>query len=97
IFAGTTTLAGTTTMQGNQAGSYGGGIFVNPGATLIIAETCRITRNTASPGRGGGIFNNGGTGTPARAHPSPLVGNNRHENCAGTVAKCAATPVSCPP
>ena len=47
-------------MQGNHATgpasiSFGGGIYIIF-ATLEIAATCRVTRNTAPFQRGGGIF-----------------------------------------
>jgi hypothetical protein len=49
----------------------------------------------AGEGSGGGIRRSGGTVTLRGANPSPIVVNNCHENCAGNVPRCAATPVSC--
>jgi hypothetical protein len=96
LSGGTTTLAGSTEVRGNQA-DEGGGIFV-AGGVLVIAETGRVTDNTAAAvGDGGGIDNVGGTVTLQGAAPSPIVVNNCHDNCVGTVPKCAAEPVSCPP
>ena len=55
IASGLTILAGTTEVRGNTA-NRGGGIL-NIGA-LQIADTCRVTHNTAAAfGDGGGIFN----------------------------------------
>lgn len=100
LFNGTMTLAGSTEVRGNAA-NLGGGISINNG-TLEIAETCRVTGNTATAmGNGGGISNSSGFDviTLQGADPSPIVVNNCHENCAGSVGvpKCAETPVSCPP
>src|SRR5215213_7679309 len=96
--SGTTTLAGNTQVRGNHLESSftaaGGGINVG-GGTLIVAETCRVTQNTATEGQGGGIFRSGGTVTLQGPTPSPIVVDNCHENCVGTVTKCALTPVSC--
>ena len=51
--------------------NHGGGIFATPG-TLVIAESCRVTENTAiDTGAGGGIFYGGGTVTLQGADPSP--------------------------
>jgi hypothetical protein len=98
VIGGTTTLLGTTQVRQNNAG-LGGGIAVatgtNVSGVLIVAETCRVTENMAGEGFGGGIRRSGGTVTLRGANPSPIVVNNCHENCAGTVSKCAATPVSC--
>ena len=94
IEGGSTTLDGSTLVSVNQA-RVGGGIYVQAGR-LDIAATCRVTDNTATPGFGGGIFNQG-TAVLAGPDPSPIVVNNCHENCVGTVAKCAVTPISCPP
>ena len=100
INGGTTTLTGSTRVRGNHAdtnvSSAGGGIFIN-GGTLVIAETYLVTENTAASGNGGGIRNSGGTVTLQGANPSPIVVNNCHENCVGSVPQCAATPISCPP
>jgi hypothetical protein len=96
IYPGAVTLAGSTQVHDNAA-NFGGGIHIESG-TLTIAETCRVTENTASAaGNGGGIYNSGGMVTLQGADPSPIVVNNCHENCAplDSVAKCAATPVSC--
>jgi predicted outer membrane repeat protein len=87
-------LAGSTQVRGNTAGDRGGGIFVN--GLLIISETCRVAENTANgPGGGGGIYNDSAAVTLQGPDPSPIVVNNCHENCVGTVSKCATTPVSC--
>lgn len=93
---GTTILAGSTEVRENTA-TRGGGIL-NIG-TLQIAESCRVRHNTAAAiGDGGGIFNDAtGAVTLDGASPSPIVVDNCRDNCVGTVAKCAATPVSCPP
>jgi hypothetical protein len=77
-----------------------GGIFVSRGP-LTIAETRRVTRNTAVPGSadGGGNFcNASGDVTLLGANPFPIVVDNCRENCrpAVFVAKCAATPIFCP-
>jgi hypothetical protein len=94
LSGGVTTLAGATQVRGNQA-FRGGGIFVSSG-TLAIADTCRVTQNTAPLGKGGGIENVGGTVTlQSVANPSPIVVDNCHENCVGTVPRCAPPPVSC--
>jgi Right handed beta helix region len=95
---GTTRLNGTTTVQGNHADadlfSTGGGIDVS--GTLTVEETCRITRNTARLGSGGGIFNFG-TVTLQGADPSPIVVDNCRENCAGhPVSKCSTAPPAAP-
>lgn len=94
VTVGRTTLLGTTQVRGNAAG-LGGGISVDSG-TLVIAETCRVTENTAPSGLGGGILSYAGAVSLQGANPSPIVVDNCHENCAGLVPKCAATPVSCP-
>jgi hypothetical protein len=98
VVGGTTTLRGTTQVRENNAG-LGGGIAVTAGTNvsgvLVIAGTCRVTENTAAAGQGGGIHRSGGTATLQGANPSPIVVNNCHENCAGVVPRCAATPVSC--
>jgi predicted outer membrane repeat protein len=93
--AGTLTLNGTTEVKDNTA-TQGGGIFAEAG-TLTIAESCRVTNNTAAAANdGGGINNAGATVTLEGAGAtSPIVVNNCHENCVGTVPKCAATPKSC--
>jgi hypothetical protein len=94
---GLTTLAGSTEVRGNTA-DIGGGIYVL-GGTLVIAATCRVTANTAPAGNGGGIFNQdgvNGTVTLQGADPSPIVVDNCHENCVGTVPKCAPGG-TCPP
>jgi hypothetical protein len=102
LFKGTATLAGNTQVRGNTA-KRGGGIAVNFTSTLEIAETCRVTGNTAAAaGDGGGIFNDQGIVTLAGADPSPIVVNNCEENCAAagvsSVPKCSAVPpISCPP
>jgi hypothetical protein len=94
VTGGPTALAGSTQVRGNAA-EFGGGILVVV-SSLIIAETCRVTENTADAGQGGGIAKFGfGLVTLQGADPSPIVVNNCHENCGGLVAKCAATPVSC--
>ena len=101
VNVGATTLSGTTQVQGNRADTFpfsgGGGIAVNSAGTLIVSDTCRVTQNTAATGGGGGILNRDGTATITLQgqDPSPIVVNNCHENCAGGVPKCAATPVSC--
>jgi hypothetical protein len=102
VDGGTTSLLGALTVQGNHADanvvSRGGGIDVDTG-TLIIAETCRVTRNTAAAGFGGGIFNNGGTVTlQGGANPSPIVVDNCQENCAGPggVPTCSPAPPTGP-
>lgn len=94
---GTTTLLGSTEVRGNQA-DEGGGIFVGSGS-LVIAETCHVSENMATAGKGGGILNREEAGpvTLEGTDPSSIVVNNCHENCVGTVPKCAAEPVSCPP
>jgi Right handed beta helix region len=96
ISSGLTILDGSTQVRGNEAVA-GGGIGSGP-STLVIAETCRVTENMASPGKGGGIFNNGGTVRLLGADPSPIVVNNCHENCGGTVPKCSTAPpvMPCP-
>jgi hypothetical protein len=96
--SGPLTLAGSTVVRGNRAEEFpdsaGGGIFI--AGTLIIAETCRVTDNRAPAGRGGGIWENGGSAvTLEGADPSPIVVDNCVENCVGDVPKCATTPVSC--
>ena len=96
---GVITLFGSTQVRGNTA-IDGGGIFVTSDGTLIAAETCRVTQNTAgAPGTGGGIFNFGGAVALQGADPSPIVVNNCFENCAppDSVGKCADAPVSCSP
>jgi hypothetical protein len=95
VDGGTTSLAGTTQVQNNEA-STGGGIMVT-GGSLTIAETCRVTLNTAtaSATAGGGIANNvdPSTVTLEGADPSPIVVNNCQDNCGGlAVDKCALTP-----
>ena len=81
-------------MRGNEAG-HGGGIFIDD-AMLVIAESCRVTENEAAAvGNGGGILTTMGTVTLQGVHPSPIVVNNCHENCEGTVTGCASMPVSC--
>ena len=98
VIGGTTTLRGSTQVRENYAG-LGGGIAVaagtNAAGTLVIAETCRVTENIAGKGFGGGIRRFAGTVTLQGATPSPIVVNNCHENCVGTVPKCATEPVSC--
>jgi hypothetical protein len=98
VIGGTTTLRGSTQVRENYAG-LGGGIAVaagtNAAGTLVIAETCRVTENIAGKGFGGGIRRFAGTVTLQGATPSSIVVNNCHENCVGTVPKCAAAPVSC--
>jgi hypothetical protein len=68
-----------------------GGIYVQFDGTLIIAETCRVTRNTAPSGNGGGILNGSGTVILQGADPSPIVVNNCQENCAGTLVPNCST------
>jgi hypothetical protein len=95
-FGGLTTLAGSTEVRGNASTQRGAGIYVQSG-TLEIGAACRVTDNTAPfPGDGGGIANISGTVTLDGADPSPIVVDNCHENCAGTVPKCASGG-SCPP
>ncbi len=96
LWGGLTTLAGSTEVRGNTASNLAGGIYVRFLGTLVIAETCRVTNNTAPAGKGGGIFNDGGTVTLQGADPSPIVVANCVENCAGNVPKCAAGG-TCPP
>ena len=100
LIFGTATLSGSTQVRGNAA-QTGGGIYYagTPTTTLVIAETCRVTENTADAGQGGGIYNSLGSVILQGADPSPIVVNNCEENCAGdAVAKCStAPPVSCPP
>jgi hypothetical protein len=88
VEGGMTTLAGSTEVRGNAA-HYGGGIHVAASGTLVIEETCRVTRNGAVAGQGGGVFNAGGTVTLQGAAPSPIVVDNCQENCVGDVPKCA--------
>ena len=100
VSSGTTTLVGSTTVQGNHADALGRwrGHLRQPG-TLIIAPTCRVTRNTAPAGRGGGIFNAGGTVTlQGAAMPSPIVVDNCQENCApmAAVPNCSTAPPAGP-
>jgi len=98
VNAGTATLNGTTQVKDNTA-TLGGGIFAQAEGTLTIAESCRVTNNTATAaGDGGGINNAGATVTLQGANPSPIVVNNCHDNCGGgegPVPKCGANPVSC--
>jgi hypothetical protein len=97
LAGGTTTLAGNTQVRGNHVetnGFIGGGIGV-VSAVLVIAESCRVTGNTAPAGGGGGIGNALGDVTLQGAVPSPIVVDNCHENCSGTVPGCASSPVSC--
>ncbi len=76
-------------MHGNAAAQGGGGIMVWSG-TLEIAETCRVTDNTAGTlVTGAGIANISGTVTLDGADPSPIVVDNCSVNCVGTVPKCA--------
>jgi hypothetical protein len=77
------TLAGGTDVRGSES-DQGGRINV-AGGTLIIAETCRVTDNTAAAGKGGGIFD-AGTVTLQGANPPPIVVDTCHENCAGLLA-----------
>jgi predicted outer membrane repeat protein len=96
---GKTTLKGSTTVRGNQA-VQGGGIQAATATPLTIAETCRVTRNTAALGSGGGIFSGfQGAVNLEGANPSPIVVNNCRENCSfrGNVPNCAEPPVFCPP
>lgn len=95
-----TTLAGETIIRNNRStessSSGGGGIDVSFGI-VTIAETCRVTGNTASAGNGGGIRNSfGGVTLQGSADPSPIVVNNCRENCTGSVPRCASGG-SCPP
>jgi hypothetical protein len=99
VNGGTTTLLGATTVPGDHADanslSGGGGIQVNVG-TLSIAETCRVTRNTAATGRWGASATAPAMVTlQGAAMPSPIVVDNCHENCVGSVPNCADLPVSC--
>lgn len=81
----------------DNAANFGGGISLQLG-TLVIAETCRVTENTASPGQGGGIYNvPGNTVTLQGADPSSIVANNCRDNCFGSVPGCTNTQISCPP
>lgn len=93
--ASTTTLEGGTSVEGNQAGLYGGGIYAGVGQ-LTIRENCRVQENklASESGSGGGIFNIEGTVTLDGPDPSPIVVDNCPENCAGfpPVPKCAAGP-----
>ncbi|MFN8662884.1 MAG: hypothetical protein U0075_13395 [Thermomicrobiales bacterium] len=93
------TLLGKTVVAGNTA-KWGGGIWTDliNDVSLTIGEECRITGNTALPGQGGGILapSSESVFLLGTADPSPIVTDNCHENCAGNVPKCAATPVSCP-
>lgn len=95
LFGGQTTLNGHTAVRDNDA-LFGGGIYVSLG-TLVINASCQVTANTATggPGNGGGIYNAGGTVVLDGADSSPIVVDNCHENCVGSVPKCATTPVSC--
>ena len=60
----TVTISGGS-VSGNTAGSEGGGLWNNIGATLIVQNGTMIANNIASGDAadegGGGIFNNGGT------------------------------------
>ena len=82
--------------EGNTATYSGGGIYNNRG-TITMQTGSRVTGNTAT-NSDGGIFTDGGmVELQGDENPSPIVVNNCRDNCAGsTVAKCAATPVSCP-
>jgi hypothetical protein len=94
VKGGNVFLTGSTEVRQNTA-FRGGGMYVSDGTTEI-AETCRVTRNEAGASNGGGIWGASTTVTLLGASPSPIVVNNCHENCAGDVQKCAATPVFCP-
>jgi hypothetical protein len=101
VFGGTTILTGSTQVRDNVSDTgFGGGIYVQSADLLRIAETCRVTENTAPLGHGGGL-NVDVSSTVTLEGPSgstsPSVVDNCHENCVGTVPRCAATPVSCPP
>jgi hypothetical protein len=105
LSGGTTILAGSTQVRGNAA-LTGGGIQTGfgtgfAGGSLVIAESCRVTQNTASAlGNGGGIFQSvPGEVTLLGTHPSPIVVNNCHENCVGTIDGCSTAspnPDFCP-
>jgi hypothetical protein len=96
----TTTLAGETIVRNNRSnelGTSGGGGIDSSFGIVVIAETCRVTGNTAPAGNGGGIRNISGLITlQGSANPSPIVTNNCHENCTGNVPNCASGG-SCPP
>lgn len=100
VFGGTTRLAGTTQVRDNVVDTgLGGGISVQA-ATLTIAETCRVIENTAPAGNGGGIAKDTSSTVTLQGSSgatSPVVVNNCRDNCFGTIPRCAATPVSCPP
>lgn len=59
ILEGTVELIGTT-VQGNHAGSSGGGIRVDDPITLRLSNNSRV-RDNSSDGDGGGIWNRRGT------------------------------------
>ncbi|MFT4038547.1 MAG: hypothetical protein QM692_10235 [Thermomicrobiales bacterium] len=87
------TLAGSTEVRGNESARGGGVLAVN--TLLTIGPDCRITGNTADAGEGGGIFTNADTVDLQGPHPSPIVTDNCHENCVGSVTGCVAGG-SCP-
>lgn len=92
---GKVTLTGNTIVRNNR--SNGGGGLATTFGEIVVAETVRVTRNTAAAGNGGGgLVTNGFPITLEGATPSPIVVDNCVENCAGGVAKCA-TGGSCPP
>jgi hypothetical protein len=61
-----TITASNSTFSGNACSSDGGGIVnsVNTGTGVVTVVACTFSANAAGPtGLGGGIYNNGGTGT----------------------------------
>jgi fibronectin-binding autotransporter adhesin len=79
-------MNGTSTIAENQA-SLGGGIFmlgdeVSPGApptiSVILNDAATITRNTATGGQGGGVYNDGGSVT---LNDASSITGNIPDNC----------------
>ena len=98
VSSGIAILEGTTAVRVNHA-AVGGGLRVDGGGTTVtIAESCRITLNSAAATAGGGIRNDGGTVTLQGANPSPIVVDNCFSNCDpdGSVPKCSTAAPSGP-
>ena len=61
-----------TTFGQNSASSAGGGLYNDHSLTLQFST---VTHNSAPPGEGGGIFNDGTVGLNRQHDPSNLTNN----------------------
>lgn len=80
-------LRGFTRIEGNQAGEYGGGLWVSGElSTVEMRDDSIVTGNTANPAfpdRGGGIFNTPAAPATIRFFDRSRVTGNTPNNCTG--------------